>query len=61
MARGKKPSPTGGKKGCLCDNGTYSVECCTGELKAQGIGATTDHTISNVSNTNSVRVTSNQH
>ena len=61
MARGKKPSPTGGKKGCLCDNGTYSVECCTGELKAQGIGATTDHTISNVSNTNSVRVTSTQH
>ena len=60
MARGKKPSPTGGKKGCLCDNGTYSVECCTGELKAQGIGSTTEHTISNVNNTNSVRVTSTQ-
>jgi hypothetical protein len=38
--KGKVPSPTGGKRACLCKDGkTYSKECCTGELHAQGIGA----------------------
>lgn len=35
----KTSSPKGGKRGCLCKDGkTYSKECCTGELHAQGIG-----------------------
>lgn len=35
----KTTSPKGGKRGCLCKDGkTYSKECCTGELQAQGIG-----------------------
>lgn len=56
----KRASPVGGKKGCLCDNGKYSVECCTGELKAQGIGSTTDNSVGNVNHTIEVRVTSSQ-
>jgi hypothetical protein len=32
-------SPTGGKQGCLCEDETYSSECCDGSLQAQGIGA----------------------
>jgi hypothetical protein len=35
-----KTSPKGGKRGCLCDNGTYSKECCNGDLQNQGIGVT---------------------
>lgn len=30
-------SPKGGKRGCLCADGTYSSECCDGTLPAQGI------------------------
>ena len=36
-----RTSPTGGNRGCLCDDGTYKIDCCDGSLKAQGIGATT--------------------
>jgi hypothetical protein len=32
-------SPTGGKQGCLCEDETYSSECCDGSLQAQGIGS----------------------
>ena len=36
-----KSSPrAGSKRGCLCENGTYSVKCCDGSLQAQGIGKT---------------------
>lgn len=28
----------GGKRACLCKNGTYSSKCCDGDLWAQGIG-----------------------
>lgn len=36
-----RTSPKGGKRGCLCKDGkTYSKDCCTGELHAQGIGST---------------------
>lgn len=35
-----KTSPIGGKKGCLCDDDTYSKECCKGELRQQGVGKT---------------------
>ena len=33
-----KSSPKGGKRGCLCPDGTYSTKCCDGSLMAQGIG-----------------------
>ena len=33
-----RTSPKGGKKGCLCADTKYSVECCDGSLQAQGIG-----------------------
>ena len=36
-----RTSPKGGKRACLCDNGTYSSECCDGTLQNQGIGNTT--------------------
>jgi hypothetical protein len=41
MSKSKTPSyssPKGGRRGCLCENGTYSVKCCDGSLQAQGIG-----------------------
>ena len=34
-----KTSPKGSKRGCLCDDGTYNPECCTGELQNQGVGS----------------------
>lgn len=39
MKTPSKTSPTGGKQGCLCEDKTYSTECCDGSLQAQGIGA----------------------
>lgn len=33
-----QPSPNGGKRGCLCDDNTYHVDCCDGSLRGQGIG-----------------------
>ena len=41
MKTKSKTSPKGGKRGCLCDDGTYSKECCNGDLQNQGIGKTT--------------------
>ena len=36
-----KSSPKGGRRGCLCwDSNTYSIKCCDGSLRAQGIGRT---------------------
>jgi len=35
-----RTSPKGGRRGCLCEDNTYSSECCDGSLQAQGIGAT---------------------
>ena len=40
MKTKSKTSPTGGKRGCLCDDNTYSKECCNGDLQNQGIGKT---------------------
>jgi hypothetical protein len=40
MKTKSKTSPKGGKRGCLCDNGTYSKECCNGDLQNQGVGVT---------------------
>ena len=33
-------SPTARRRGCLCKDNTYSVDCCDGSLHAQGIGKT---------------------
>ena len=36
-----RTSPKGGRRGCLCDDDKYRIECCDGSLQAQGIGRTT--------------------
>jgi len=41
MKTKSKTSPKNGKRGCLCDDGTYNKECCNGDLQNQGIGKTT--------------------
>jgi hypothetical protein len=50
-----KTSPKGGRRGCLCEDGTYKAECCDGTLQAQGVGSTVNQVTSNVVNTNTVR------
>lgn len=50
-----KTSPKGGKRGCLCEDGTYKAECCDGTLQAQGVGSLVNQVTSNVVNTNTVR------
>ena len=51
-----KTSPKGGKRGCLCKNGTYDSKCCDGSLQAQGIGSAISDTINNVERTSTTRV-----
>jgi hypothetical protein len=51
-----KTNPEGGKKGCLCDDGTYKAECCNGDLQNQGVGTLVNQGISEVTNTNEARV-----
>ena len=51
-----KTSPKGGKRGCLCDDNTYSKECCNGDLQNQGIGTTTGVDSVTVTENNGVRV-----
>ena len=51
MKTKSKTSPKGGKRGCLCDDGTYSKECCNGDLQNQGVGVITG------SGTDSVTIT----
>jgi len=37
-----RTSPTGGRRACLCwDENTYSISCCDGSIRAQGIGVIT--------------------
>lgn len=50
-----KTSPKGGKRGCLCDDGTYNAECCDGTLQNQGVGSLVNQNAGSVSNTNTVR------
>ncbi len=52
----KTSSPKGGKRGCVCKDGTYSSKCCNGELSEQGIGALQEQATSTVTNTNTTRV-----
>lgn len=35
-----RTSPIRSTKGCLCDDGTYKIECCDGTMFAQGVGKT---------------------
>jgi hypothetical protein len=51
-----KTSPKGGKRGCLCKDGTYDKKCCDGSLQAQGIGSAISNTINNVERTSTTRV-----
>jgi len=48
-------SPKGGRRGCICEDGTYKAECCDGTLQAQGVGSLVNQVTSNVVNTNTVR------
>ena len=50
MKTKSKTSPKGGKRGCLCSDGTYKKECCNGDLQAQGIGATQKQSTSIIEN-----------
>lgn len=50
-----KTSPKGGKRGCICKDGTYNSKCCDGSLQAQGIGSTINQVTSSVTNTNETR------
>lgn len=56
MAKNKTSSPQGGKRACLCEDGSYSKECCKGELINQGIGSLVGQgSSSNIVNTNEPR------
>jgi hypothetical protein len=57
MAKSKTSSPQGGNRACLCEDGTYSKECCKGELINQGIGSLIEQVPSspNVVNVNEER------
>jgi len=59
MAKNSFTSPKGGKRGCICPDGTYSVECCDGELISQGVGALVSQGVSSVTNVNESRVITN--
>ena len=50
-----KTSPKGGKRGCICKDGTYNSKCCDGSLEAQGIGSLVNQVTSSVTNTNETR------
>ena len=56
MAKTKSTSPKGGKKACLCEDGTYHVDCCKGETINQGIGNLGDGVSHNVNNLDTTRV-----
>ena len=55
----KTSSPKGGKRGCVCKDGTYSSKCCNGELQEQGIGALTNQQVVVTTNTDNTRTITN--
>lgn len=60
MKTKSKTSPKGGRRGCLCPDGkTYSLDCCNGDLEAQGVGSTVNQGSSSVTNTNTERTINN--
>jgi hypothetical protein len=56
----KSNSPKDSSRACLCKDGTYSKECCEGELINQGIGALVGQVGSTVVNINEPRVITKQ-
>jgi len=48
MKTKSKTSPKGGNKGCLGDDGKYSIENCNGDLQNQGIGTTVQQSTANI-------------
>lgn len=50
-----KNSPKGGRRACLCDNNTYSIDCCNGDLIAQGIGTLQGQGNSVITQTENIR------
>lgn len=56
MAKTKNTSPKGGKRGCLCEDGTYSKDCCKGENINQGIGTLENQSTNVVNHTINERV-----
>jgi hypothetical protein len=52
----KKTSSQDSSRACLCEDGTYSKECCKGEEINQGIGALVSQGTSIIINTNEPRV-----
>jgi hypothetical protein len=58
-----RTSPKGGNRGCLCQDSTYSKECCNGDLQNQGIGSTvgqnSNTTITNIDGTRTIVRVSN--
>jgi hypothetical protein len=52
----KNNSPQDSSRACLCEDGTYSKDCCKGELINQGIGALVSQSSSTIVNTNQPRV-----
>jgi hypothetical protein len=59
MKTPSKSSPRGGKRGCLCGNGTYSKDCCNGDLQNQGVGSLVQQGTQSVTNTNAPRTITN--
>ena len=57
MGKNKYTSPKDSKRGCLCDDSTYSSECCKGELINQGIGSTVSQGSSTVTQVDGTRTT----
>lgn len=55
----KTSSPKGGKRGCICKDGTYSSKCCNGELSEQGIGSLTNQEVIVTTNTDNTRTITN--
>ena len=51
----KTSSPKGGKRGCVCKDGTYSSKCCNGELQEQGIGSLTNQQVAVTTNVDNTR------
>jgi hypothetical protein len=62
MAKNKNSSPVGGNRACLCEDGTYSKECCKGEEINQGIGSLVGQsTTTTIVNTNQSRTIISEH
>lgn len=55
MGKNKYTSPKSSKQACLCDDSTYSSECCKGELINQGIGSTVEQGTSTITVVDGVR------